>query len=503
MVPPDELDDDGDAQAECEGDCDDADPAYHLGAVESCDGFDEDCDGQPDDGFPDYDGLGGADCEDPPPEGALVITEVMQQPLATADENGEWFELFNTTPFDIDLQDWAVSDLDVDGFVVVGSLVVPAGAFAVLCRDAQAAQNGGVGCDYEYGAGAALATGPDALVLSSSASTEIDRVEWDGGPLFPASPGVAMSLDPADIDHAANDDGSSWCGATSPYGDGDLGTPGAPNEPCEPDGDGDGDPDATDCAPADPLVFHGATEVCDSVDNDCDGTADGDGDGDGWTVCSAGPVEMLSNGGFESGDLSGWSIDGSPTTGPCDQEFEVSAAAQGCAGTGGPLEGGFHATASFEAAAPTTRTLSQTLTLPSATELVVSWSHELISDAVGTLPRTLTVTIEDPTRSVVHSVLYTRTVAPSELVTELYAAYSVDASADLAALAGQDVALIFELDLPEAAVGIGSFAVDGVSFVTPAPADCDDGDPLTFPDGIELCDGLDQNCNGLIDDACL
>ena len=29
-----------------------------------------------------------------------------------------------------------------------------------------------------------------------------------------------------------NDDGSAWCTAASPYGDGDLGTPGAANDGC-------------------------------------------------------------------------------------------------------------------------------------------------------------------------------------------------------------------------------------------------------------------------------
>jgi hypothetical protein len=38
-----------------------------------------------------------------------------------------------------------------------------------------------------------------------------------------------MALDPAALDAAANDDGARWSAAVTPYGDGDLGTPGDAN----------------------------------------------------------------------------------------------------------------------------------------------------------------------------------------------------------------------------------------------------------------------------------
>ena len=40
------------------------------------------------------------------------------------------------------------------------------------------------------------------------------------------------------------------------------------------DDDNDGDPDDTDCAPQDPLIFHFAIEECDGVDNNCNGVVD-------------------------------------------------------------------------------------------------------------------------------------------------------------------------------------------------------------------------------------
>lgn len=46
-------------------DCDDTDPAIHPGAVEVCNGVDDNCDGVTDEGFVDTDGDGLADCIDP------------------------------------------------------------------------------------------------------------------------------------------------------------------------------------------------------------------------------------------------------------------------------------------------------------------------------------------------------------------------------------------------------------------------------------------------------
>ena len=64
----------------------------------------------------------------------------------------------------------------------------------------------------------------------------------------------------------------------------DTGEPVSP-----PDADGDGWPDSEDCDDADPSIHPGASDVCDGLDNDCDGVTDpemptwyADTDGDGF-----------------------------------------------------------------------------------------------------------------------------------------------------------------------------------------------------------------------------
>lgn len=55
---------------------------------------------------------------------------------------------------------------------------------------------------------------------------------FDSGATFPDPTDASLSLDPAAIDPILNDDGANWCTATTTYGSGDEGTPGAANDTC-------------------------------------------------------------------------------------------------------------------------------------------------------------------------------------------------------------------------------------------------------------------------------
>jgi predicted extracellular nuclease len=164
----------------------------------------------------------------PPPVVAIVINEIIQNPAAVSDNNGEWFELANGTPDPVDIDGWTVKDNGSNLHVIAngGPLVIPAGGFLVLGRDANAAANGGVAIDYQY-SNIFLGNGSDALILLDTALSEVDRVEWDNGATFPDPTGTSMALKDPALD---NNVGANWCESQTPFGNGDLGTPGAPND---------------------------------------------------------------------------------------------------------------------------------------------------------------------------------------------------------------------------------------------------------------------------------
>ncbi|MEZ5979109.1 MAG: lamin tail domain-containing protein [Planctomycetota bacterium] len=178
-------------------------------------------------------GPGGGDTANP---GDVIVTEIMQNPAAVGDTAGEWFEIYNTTGSDIDIEGWTFSDLGSNSFTVSngGPLVLPAGGFLVLGINADSGSNGGVAVDYQYPSAFTLGNGDDEIVIQDVASTEISRVEYDGGPVWPDPNGASMNLDANSFDATSANDGTKWCptSAANTLPGGDTGTPGAANEVC-------------------------------------------------------------------------------------------------------------------------------------------------------------------------------------------------------------------------------------------------------------------------------
>jgi hypothetical protein len=246
-------------------DCDDTDPAYHAGAAESCTDPDYNCDGFV--GTADNDGDGFGACEECDDSDPAVNPAAVEACNAIDDDcDGQVDEAGATGE-----QSW-FADADVDGY---GD---PA--------------TGVVGC-----------TGPAGSVLDG---TDCDDATTT------IHPGALEQCNGIDDDCNGLVDDNAGFGTTA-YAD--------------TDGDGFGDPatattfctvptgyvdDATDCDDGDATVFPGATELCDGVDNDCDGAIDdgaaatntfyADSDGDGYgdpataTAACTAPTGLIADG---------------------------------------------------------------------------------------------------------------------------------------------------------------------------------------------------------------
>ncbi len=233
--------------------------------------------------------------------GSIVITEIMANPKAVGDTTGEWIELYNPGSDPVEL---AGLTLQVNAATQViksaTSLPLQSHAYAVLGRSADKTQNGGITPIYVYGSAITLPNSAEFTVNIIGSGKILDAVlvnpNVNGWPAL--GNGVSYQLSANKLDATANDSGANWCLATSTYGAGDLGTPGAANLICGggADTDGDGIPDATDNCPA--------------IANPNQADADGDGIGD---VCDACPnqaapgtvdgcVSLCGNGTIDTGE---------------------------------------------------------------------------------------------------------------------------------------------------------------------------------------------------------
>lgn len=170
--------------------------------------------------------------------GSLVITEIMNDPAAVADMDGEWFEVYNPADTPVDIRNLRVRGGTAAPVVVTSTMplvIAPRGYF-VFARTADSAVNGGIpGTPYPYGTAFDLTNSTSTMfrlsLLASDGTTEIDGVTYlnTAGAGWSITPGVAKALRTTPPDATANDTPSNWCAAATTFGRGDRGTPGAPN----------------------------------------------------------------------------------------------------------------------------------------------------------------------------------------------------------------------------------------------------------------------------------
>ena len=168
---------------------------------------------------------------EPGPAPQIVITEIMQNPNALSDAEGEWFEVYNAGTGPVDMNGWLIRDVDLDDHVIAngGPLVINPGEYKVFGINAAAMAGEGVTVFYQY-AGIALGNGADELILETPAAVVVDSVAWDDGLTFPDPIGKSMQWD----GNGDNADGANWADTGPVFGSGDRGTPGLPNDVVSP-----------------------------------------------------------------------------------------------------------------------------------------------------------------------------------------------------------------------------------------------------------------------------
>ncbi|MEM6676001.1 MAG: lamin tail domain-containing protein [Planctomycetota bacterium] len=170
----------------------------------------------------------------PPSRGDVIVTEFMKDPAAVSDVRGEWVEVLNRTSATIDLAGWTLRDDGSNNTVLThpsGSIPVAPGAFAVLAREGDPTQNGGVDVDAVY-SGFSLNNGADQIVLEAPGGFIVDRVAYGDGPTWPDESGRSVSLSARAWGRSIATLAVCWCPGETPMPAGDLGTPGAMNDVC-------------------------------------------------------------------------------------------------------------------------------------------------------------------------------------------------------------------------------------------------------------------------------
>lgn len=306
-------------------DCDDADPNINPDETETCNGLDDDCNGIPDDGLTftryyidaDADGYGDASdigeefCADPGTGYTLTNTDcddsdptIWSEEILYGDVDGDGYTngtsifqcIGSTAPTGYSLTESIYDDCDDSNAALYQDLT----GYAEADGDGYSLTTAEAVCS-----GAALPSG----YLSSPTTEDCDDTD---ATIYPGATDYCDGVD-KDCDGTVDEDDSA----------------GAPTWYANIDGDAYGDlyntttacysapigylADNTDCDDTDATIYPGATDYCDGVDKDCDGTVDEndsagastwyeDADGDNYgntnstaTACYTAPAGYLAD----------------------------------------------------------------------------------------------------------------------------------------------------------------------------------------------------------------
>jgi len=461
----DDLDLDGYGIAE---DCDDDDPDVNPGATEVCNGLDDDCNGEPDDAlgdtfYADFDEDGYGDPEDSVftcEDATGYVADGTDCDDTDAEVNPGATEVCNGLDDDCDLltdtDDPTISDATTVYYDGDGDGFGDAAATQDVCEDVEGWVTEAEDCD------------------DTDAEIHPDATEVCDG-------------EDNDCDSLVDDEDDSVADQQTWWLDGDedgVGSTAYSVVACEqPEGFS---ADSDDCDDADPTTFPGANEACDGADNDCDGDIDENAtDAGAWYADTDGD-------GFGDPDSSIDSCDGGTAYVADDTDCDDTDAAVNPGAT--ELCNGFD---------------DDCDTLVDDDDTSVddpgTWYLDLDGDGYGDAAVDITQ-CEQPTNAVTDDTDCDDTdAAVNPGAAEVC---NGDLDDDCDGLAdGDDPDISDEttwyLDYDGDGFGNTDFAVDACeapdSYVS-NDLDCDDAHAEASPLGTEACDGLDNDCDGTVDD---
>jgi hypothetical protein len=156
----------------------------------------------------------------------VILSEVMKNPEALPDAEGEWLELHNagSQPFDLG---GCTLTRDTQQLPLEAGLVIEPDGYLTFSNG----ETPGFQADVLYRGITLPNTGAFGLALTCEGQL-VDEVRLDPA-TAPNRPGRSLSLSAAALDDASNDLPANWCEGVSAY-NGDLGTPGSENPACAP-----------------------------------------------------------------------------------------------------------------------------------------------------------------------------------------------------------------------------------------------------------------------------
>ena len=165
--------------------------------------------------------------------GDILISEIMFDPTALSDTEGEWIEIYNNSGHAVSLGNLILKRDSTNSHTITAPNELSAGQFFVLERTELATDTTD---RYIYGSGISLPNTGAILSIYNKASEAdpgilIFAVNY-GDDGFPSPAGASIILNPDKFNAADAISASSWCTSGSVYYTGDLGTPGKANDPC-------------------------------------------------------------------------------------------------------------------------------------------------------------------------------------------------------------------------------------------------------------------------------